>query len=499
MNRSVTARIVSGLLLAGVALGLAGCGQVIYKQPSYTFGGRAIPPSGLQQRVLASFTSNGASGGLEILDGLRDIRSNVQNTTPAFFISGYSGGNPTTILNYPEQQLGYVFSSSDGGLVAINYGKENTAGAVGSFSPTTPSVAVTADGARIAAAQSQTGQLVVNSSGAQYSLNLPDVNKVVINSGNTVILAMVRNSNALYRVVKLNATNNPTTPPGAVDCQPQILPVFCVVPVPGTFDRPSDVVFSLDGTTAYVLDCGPECGGTTAGVTFLQEGALTVDVIPTVLPYPSVMSVLPVANPVPVPGGVTEALSSGTILYLAGQSQQALQANGTLGADTVNPLLFTGYLSLLNLGNYSVQNPISISDGRHTKLLFGDDSTLWVGSQQCANGKRAALGQNYNCLTMVSLAGTASAQLVPLNVIPGGNTIVGFPNSNQNQYYYGSLTGLCRVENVHKMYTAYGGQIHAFYTGVLGSPGAEIDNSLIAIQGTVLDVAYMDATTNGVN
>ena len=45
------------------------------------------------------------------------------------------------------------------------------------------------------------------------------------------------------------------------------------------------------------------------------------------------------------------------------------------------------------------------------------------------------------------------------------------------------------------MYTAYGGQIHAFNT----TDGSEINNYLITVQGTALDVAYMDAVTNDAN
>jgi hypothetical protein len=87
---------------------------------------------------------------------------------------------------------------------------------------------------------------------------------------------------------------------------------------------------------------------------------------------------------------------------------------------------------------------------------------------------------------------------------------VPYPNTDQNQYYYGSLTGICWVQNFYKVYTAYGGQIHAFYTGLSpnpiqetqqedangGPPGSEINNYNITVQGTVLDVAYMDAETN---
>ena len=138
----------------------------------------------------------------------------------------------------------------------------------------------------------------------------------------------------------------------------------------------------------------------------------------------------------------------------------------------------------------AVTGKYSISDGSHTKLLFADDNTLWIGSQYCATGERAKLGQNYNCLTRFDL-GANTAQIVP-TVTPGGPITVPYPNTNQNLYYYGDLTGLCWVQGLHKVYTAYGGQVHAFNT----ADGSEIDNSLITVQGTALDVAYLDALTD---
>jgi len=501
----------SGLLLSVIALMLTACGQVLYKVPANNFAGRPIPPSGLLQRVMASYTSNGSSGGLQILDGLRDLRGNIQNTIPFFAISGYSSGNPSTIINYPEQSTGYVFSSSDGSLAQINYGKESTGGTVASFAPTSPSVTAAVDGSRFVGAQQGSGQLALSAGGAQYFLNLPDIDKVVVNAGNTVILAMVRNSDKLYRVVKLNVTNTPTYPPGYVDCQPILIPVYCVVPVTGTYDRPANASFSLDGNTVYVMNCGPECGGKTAGITFLQEGALTVDTIPTVDPLspgaPSPLAATPGPNPVPIPGGITAVLSDGTTLYIAGQSLYSKLPSGALGTTPRADGLFTGYLTTMSLSTNAVSNPISIADGHHSKLLFADDSTMWIAAQQCANGERQATGQNYNCLTMVNLGSTLTATIIP-NLTPGGATHVPFPNTNQNQYYYGSLTGLCWVQQYHKVFTAYGGQVHAFYTGGAivdqndpahgnqPTAGTELDNTNFTIQGTVLDMAYIDALSN---
>jgi hypothetical protein len=514
---------------------------------------------------MASYTANGSSGGLEILDGLRDLRGNVQNTIKTYFISGYSSAQPVMILNFPEQTTGYVLSYTDGSLGNINYSKEASVGAVASFGAQPPSAAAAPNGSLFAAAVEQSGILSVTSSVGSYQLYLPNVDKVVIDPGATTLLAMVRNSNSLYRVVKLPSTNTPVYPPGYVDCEPLLLPVYCVVPVAGSYDRPVNAVFSLDGSTAYVLNSGPENGGTTASVTFLLMSALNINNVPTVNPLsssaPSPLTPLPVANPIPVPGGVTTGLSDGNYLYLAGQQLQ------TFGPYTG---LFAGNLSLLSLSNYTVGAPISISDGTHTKMVFADNNTLWIGSSQCANGVRAAKAAagvltqdaNDNCLTRYvvpaqpgspanqilpawssntaynvgsritdganlevaitagnsgtstpswspSVNGTTNdgavvwedlgpvtvAQVIP-SVTPNNTTAstitVQYPNTDQNTYYYGSLTGLCWVQNYGKVYTADGGQIHAFNT----VDGSERDNYYITVQGTVYDVAYMDALTN---
>jgi hypothetical protein len=564
-NRSISARLATGLFLASASLGLTACRAPLYYHPENNYAGRPTPPSGLLQRVLASYTANGSSGGLEILDGYRDLRGNIQNTIKSYFISGYSSAQPVTILNFPEQTTGYVVSYTDGGLGDINYSKEASVGSVASFGSQPPSVAAAPNGTLFAGAAEQAGILSVTSSGATYQLYLPNVDKVVIDSGATTLLAMVRNSNALYRVVKLPATNTPNYPPGYVDCEPLLLPVYCVVPVAGTYDHPTNAVFSLDGSTAYILNSGPEYSGTTASVTFLLMSALNINNVPTVNPLsptaPSPLTPLPVANPIPVPGGVTAALSDGNYLYLAGQQ---LQTSGPYTG------LFAGNLSLLNLSTYTVGAPISISDGTHTKMVFADNSTLWIGSTQCANGVRAAKAAagiltqdaNDNCLTryvVPAQPGATANQILPgwssnssYNVgsqisdgvnlevaitagnsggsTPSWNTAVNgttndgavvwedlgpvtvaqvipavtpnnttastiavqYPNTNQNNYYYGSLTGLCWVQTYGKVYTAYGGQIHAFNT----VDGSERDNYYITIQGTVYDVAYMDALTN---
>ena len=520
-----SAQLIAALALAAGALGLTSCAHKIYYNPADNYAGRTTPPSGLLERVMASFTVNGSSGGLEILDGLRDLRHNVQNTITSFSISGYSGGNPLLIINYPEQQVGYVLNEVDGSLASVSYATEASNGSAASFGASPAGVAAAPTGTLFAGAAEGAGELIMNAGGSAYIFSLPGVYRTYVNPGATVVLAMVRNSNRLYRIVKLNATNTPTTPPGAVDCQPLLLPTYCVVPVGTTnsagvsgmaYDHPIYGYSSLDASTIYVVNCGPECGGTTSSVLALSATALNINNIPTVDPttQPAPLVSLPVANPIPVPGGATLVLSDASYLYVTGQN---VNSNGLLG----------GNLTLINLNTGAVGAAIPVADGTKTRLLFADNNTLWIGSTQCANGVRAAKATselasqgytdqagNYNCLTMVNGIGTTAptATIIPAVVQSNVSSVkavtVGYANTNQNLYYYGSLTGICWVEAKGKVYTAYGGQVHAFYTGAAITDqfepgygttpvaGLELNNYNFTVQGTVLDVAYMDATTN---
>jgi len=530
--KSLRAQIFCGLLIAAATLGLTACGPYYYKFPQFTFANRPIPPSKLANRVMVSVTANGGtSGSLQILDALRDLRNNVQNTRTSFSISGYSSGFPNLILSFPSEITGYVYSNTLGDVQVVNYGTEAVTGSAGTFPARSTSIAVPPTFGHVYSAEEGAGLLGIidNVTGKTYGLNLPNVFQVVVNTGDTVVLAMVRNSNSLYRVITLNANQYLTSTAaiagiGAVDCQPFNLPIYCVIPVnsvnpaaptaTSTFDRPVGAYFSLDGGVVYVLNCGAECGGSTSSVTYLSPGALYVNSY-TDSSNPAQQNPNSFTLNVPVKGGVTAALSDGTTLYLAGQQ---LQPDG----------LFAGNLSTISLATNTVTSTTSISDGTHTKMLFADDNTLWIGSQLCATGERAAraaqqiaAGQptdqtaNYNCLTLVTLPSGSSgisAAIVPaVTQSATSPVVVPYPNTNQNQFYYGDLTGLCWVQGLHKVYTAYGGQVHAFYTGgaitaqydpavgTTPAAGSEINNANVIVQGTALDVAYMDAVTDAAN
>jgi hypothetical protein len=584
MNRN---RIISCLCAGLLAVGLLpflGCGQNLYPFPQYNFAGRPIPPSDLSNRVLVAIQnpSELASGSLQILDANNDLRHNIENTILNWPVQGYGASLPSSIQNFPAELTGYVYGAGDGSFVKINYGVESGLGNIASEPSRSNSIMIDGEFKNVYAAIEIEGYFTVAdlSTDSVYALNLPNVYQVATNSSGTIALAMVRNSNTLYRAIQLPTTSNiaTTAPAGAIDCRPTNQPLWCLVPVPtapGTLDHPIGAIFSLDGTQVYILNCGPECGGTTASVSYLS----TAPLLENVTTIPTTNQVLATT---PVPGGVTTAISDGTYLYVAGQQ---LQSTGTYAG------LFAGNLSIISPTQPASQtSPVaptvtstySISDGLHTKMIFGDNDTLWIGSNTCADGVRqakAAAGlqtqaANYNCLTRFVISPSATNPILPswtantsfnlgsrisdgtnIEVMAAGNstytlnsavitngftgattpswntTLNGtttdngitwvdigpvtqaeiipgitpnssaFPvpiqwlNANGNPYYYGDLTGICWVQGLNKMYTAYGGQIHLFGT----ADGGEHDNSQITIQGTAADVAYMDALTDGAN
>lgn len=488
-NQSLSVRAACGLLLAAATLAFTGCGQNLYKFPATNFAGRPIPPSNLANRVLVAIDNPGpfSGGQLEILDANRDIRNNVENTVYGYFIAGYANRLPTTIASFPEQGYGQVYAAGDGTYTRVSYGAETVAGNTPGLPPSSDSIATISSGLQVYAATAASSAIVVvdNAIGRTIALNLPGAQHVVTNTGGTVILVTTRNTSNLYRIVKLN--NNVLPPAGTYnDCEPLVLPVYCVVPVQGTYDHPIGAVFSLDGGTAYVLNCGPECGGVTSGITTLTTAPLTVNTIP------AVGAASPQLSTTAVPGGVTVGLTDGTNLYVAGQ--QIVTSGPATG-------LFTGKLTIVSLtgGTPVAGAPLAIPDGTHSSLIFADDNTLWIGSTLCSNGAKGFTAQslpagtvNLNCLAAYTLGSNVTPTIVPA-VSPTSPVL--YPNQNNDQFYYGDLTGICWVQNLHKVYTAYGGQIHAFYTNNL----SEINNFQIAIQGTAENVVYMDALTNAAN
>lgn len=425
-----------------------------------------MPPSGIANRALVAIqnASITGTGSLEIEDAFYDVRHSFNNKTPSFFISGFSGMQPQTIQNMPAERVGAVYSAGNGSLSLVNYAAENLTGTVANLPTSSSSIFISTDQRYVFSTNptQHTVTVIDRTLGTSYPLNLPGAFSVSINSAGTVALVFVQNSNAIYYVFRLQS--NQPAPPGAQDCEPQNLPVYCLFPVtkgvtPGTFDRPIKAVYSSDGNTAYVLNCGFECGGTQSSVTPLPTAGVIIQSGAPVPPGTNTAA----GSPIPIPGGVTDALVTSGTLYLAGQQFQTDQ-------------LFAGYLTTLNTATQKITGMYSISDGTHTKMILADNNSLWIGSQQCTTGERyhqSQTGANvqFGCLTMFNTS---------------TNSVTAIDS------YKGDATGIAAITSLSKVYTTEGGQVYIYAT----TDGSTRDNSNVTVVGTAFDVSYMDAPTD---
>ena len=282
--------ISAGAALAA-AIALAGCGTTYY------FDGRTLPPSGLVNRVMIAIQNPGSltKGSLQIVDAYYDERSGYNGKPASFSIAGYGGALPITIQNMPEEQWGVVYGAGDGSFTQVNYAQEKGGGAVSGLNGLSSSIFMTRNKNYVFAANLASHVLTIANpaSGTSIGLSLPGVYRVSVNPGGTMALAFAQNSNYAYYPLQLSAaqtisySGGPTTwPRAAVDCEPLNAPSWCLLQMqspdnsyvdaagitqyygaPLTFDRPVKAVFSSDGSTAYVLSCGPECGGTNSSYT----------------------------------------------------------------------------------------------------------------------------------------------------------------------------------------------------------------------------------------
>lgn len=483
-----------------VAVVLAGCGGTNY------FANRTLPPSKLLNRVMIAVQNSGFAqqGSLQIVDAFYDERSGYNGTPASFSIAGYAGHLPISIQNMPEEQTGAVYGSGDGSFALIGYGTEKESGTVNGLQGTSSSIFLTRNQQYTFAANQASHLITIVQTGASagISLGLPGVYRVSVNAGGSAVLAFAQNSNYAYYPLELSTAESllfaggPTSwPKAAIDCEPQIAPTWCLFQAqspdsvdphyngtnglpkfyygaPLSFDRPIKAVFSADGSTAYVLNCGPECGGTAASISVFPIAPILFPIgqqsglLPCNSPGPCAnSSAAPMVN-IPVPGGASNALVDGNTLYAVGQKPQVIDGQTYYG----------GNLTVVNLSSDTASSPVSISDGLPggpSRMVEGDDNTLWIAMTECINGVRYITNApgGDGCLTMYNTS-TKKVTLV--------------------EPYIGDATGVTAVTGLHKVYAAEGGQVYIYST----VDGSSIDNQFVTVTGTAWDVAYMDAESD---
>jgi len=229
------------------------------------------------------------------------------------------------------------------------------------------------------------------------------------------------------------------------------------------FDRPVNAVFSDDGSTAYVLNCGAQCGGTQASVRILNLSTTP----------PTLGAVIPV-------NGATVGFLAGSTLYVAGTGTPTGPLCTSIPSAAPTAATYCGTLDLVNLTTLEdpyYNNPateIAITDGYHDRIDLSVNGQLFIGSQGCTNIGNVdnPQGEVRGCL---SIFNTTNAAVV----IPPDN---------------GDVTGLQSFTSREVEYVAEGGNLRVYDTLIdsLLPPNNYIETGTIIITGYIIDVKAID-------
>jgi len=421
------------------SLALISCGGSSSKSSSSSSSSSTPKPSGLKFRAVVSqdVQSTIATPGLILIDALKDLRANV----------GQIGANsmaPAALFLSSDRKITVAVSIDQNRLVVLNNNTEAIS-AIGTIQlpGNTESLVISADnGIAYAAVPNapvpgggSVGAIAIvnlNTGGTPPTLPIPGVHYLTESGDGSKILAFSDNTDLTqlsnvqtvtvvspFNIVagSKNAVCNPA-PPNPVVCQY----------VTG-FDHPVAGFFSSDNTQAWILNCGPECGGTQASVQLLD------------LHDPA----NPVAGPpTPVPGGATVGFMQNQTLYVAGNPP--VGSNTCAGGPTTAATT-CGRLTIVNLATLPQATPIQptavIPDGYHTHIDISGDGQLFVGSRNCTNIVPATPGaEQRGCLAILN---TNNGNLV----IPPDN---------------GDVTGMTPITNRTVFYLVEGGELRIYDT-----------------------------------
>jgi len=350
--------------LLPASLILLSCG---YSSPSSSGTG-----SGLKYR--AFITNSVPPAGAYIVNAQTDVRAAVSPIS--------AGHTPGMMVVTPNRTLTLVFSGngtqfSDNQLTVINNATESAAGSI-ALPGGTESIVVSPDGSAAYAAI-PTASVVGQSPGVVKAISLssgtftgevdvPSVHYLAIDNTGNRILGFSANSDSVAVITPSNiGIGNAVTPVGG-------------------FDRPVAAFFSSDDTTAYVVNCGAECGGTIASVQTLD---LTTNT----------------AGPASNVQAATVALVSNSTMYLA----------GTVPCTIQNVQTTCGELTTFDLASMQmVGSPVSITDGYHNRIALGANGRLLIGAKTCSQGLCLSI---YNTQTGVVVIPPATGDVTGIQPI----------------------------------------------------------------------------------
>jgi hypothetical protein len=411
------------------------------------------PPSGLTTRVFASQSVSGSTafGGLIIIDGEND-------TLPRATEVG-AGNSPGLMAISPDRTTVLAFDSASDSIEVVNSKMETATGSIQLPGPTT-SMVVLAGGSAYAAVPAAAlhgvapgAVVVVNlaSGGTTATIGVPNAQTLVASPDGTQLLVFGGDSQ-ISHVVTI------------------VYPLLVNTPNPVTatvagFDSPVYGVFSADGSTAYILNCGAECRGTQASVQILNLSTTP----------PTVGAVIPV-------NGATFGFLAGSTLYVAGNGTPSGPLCASIQNAAPTSAQYCGTLDLVDLTTLQdpyYNNPaieIAITDGYHDRMDMSVNGQLFIGSHTCTNVGNVSnpQGEVRGCLSI-------------FDTTKPGNTVAIIPPDN------GDVTGLQSFSSRYVEYVAEGGKLRVYDTNVDSLLlDSFISTGTITITGQIIDVKAVD-------
>lgn len=377
------------------------------------------PPSGLPNRVLASqgVTASFAFGGLVIVNGEND-------TLPRVSPIG-AGSSPGLMALSPSRNIAAAFDANSNTVFAVDTFTEAAIGSgVRLAGPTSSMVLPTAGQIGYAAVPSAavTGFSYVgavqvmnfSTGGLNTTIAVNNAQTVIANSTGNQLLVFSNDSDSVTVLAP-----DAAVPPVDTSCFYNPNNTGVCTTVPG-FDRP--VFGIINGNTAYILNCGPQCGGIQASVMVFDLGTLTIT------------STIPV-------DAATMALLNGSTLYVAGTSPTNNACTGQKTAATT-----CGRLDIVDLGSGTVTGSAVITDGFHDRMDMTVNGQIFIGSHNCTNigNVNNPSGEVRGCLSIFK-TGDGSVLIPPDN--GNVNGLQGFTSRNIE---YVAEGGLLRVYDTTK-------------------------------------------------
>lgn len=386
LNRTLALMVAAIFLLTMIACG----GSNNNGTSVTTSNGNTISSSRLKNRA---FITNQYSGNLQIVD--------TANDTTAFYSSTNTNINTTNQIVDLSVNIAvgisatFLARSPSGAMTAVYDPNTLGIGLVDNSTQVTTATVALPDWAAMEVFSADSNTLYVPTGNANAiqvidvtnavistTYAVPSVRWIALDTTNNTLLAFADNSDSMW-LINLGAST--------------ITPVA----IPG-FSRPVNAFFSSDGNTAYVLNCGTQCGGTA------PPSVAQFD-----MPSQTIKTTVAV-------GGATVGLLNSNSLYVAGYGGGA---NGTLDIVDVGSMTRT------------TANSILINDGQQWKMGLNNNK-LYIGAKTCSNSTTG-------CLSVVNLmTQTADAPLPPL----------------------GPVTGILSIANRDTMYVIEGGVLYIYDT-----------------------------------